>query len=306
MNFELKLQSLEKPSPKGEIKSSQLCSNRVTELECLIRIYHMYKYNGLLVHQSQDEQGILEVIEEKGVRSLHFGSSPKQSSMLVDEPNRLYSPYARAMMAWQLFKDNPDKLLMIGLGGGILTKYYLYHFPECRIKAVEYRKTVVKIARSHFGLPLDPRLKIVIGDGGQYIRKQARKQIDHHDLLIVDAFDQEGLAEPVKQQAFFDDCKSLLTDDGILIVNLWSTDKSLFEEIAWYLGRSFDWRVLFLPVRKRGNVIAFAFSEKMPHITLKQLKSRAEYLKNQYQIEFPGFIRDFKKHNREIFKKAIR
>jgi spermidine synthase len=266
----------------------------------------MYKYNGLLVHQSQDEQGILEIIEEKGVRSLHFGSSPKQSSMLLDEPNRLHSPYARAMMAWLLFRDNPEKLLMIGLGGGILAKYYLYHFPECYIKAVECRKTVVKIARSHFGLPLDPRLKVLIDDGGQYIRKKSRQQTDVHDLLIIDAFDQEGLAEPVKQQAFFDDCKNLLSEDGILIVNLWSTDKSLFEEIAWYLGRSFNWRVLFLPVRKRGNIIGFAFSEKMPQITLKQLKTRAVQLESQYQIEFPKFIRDFKKHNREIFNQAIR
>ena len=46
----------------------------------------MYKYNGRLVHLSHDEEGILEVVEENGVRSLHFGSSPKQSSMLLAEP----------------------------------------------------------------------------------------------------------------------------------------------------------------------------------------------------------------------------
>jgi spermidine synthase len=259
----------------------------------------MYKYNGRLVHQSHDEEGILEVVEEDGVRSLHFGSSPRQSSMLLAEPYKLYSPYARAMMAWQLFKDSPGKLLMVGLGGGILTKYLLHHFPECQIQAVEYRKGVVKIARSHFGLPMDPRLKITVAEGGSYIREKYQENSDCYDMLVIDAFDHEGLAESVRSEAFFDACRAFLNRKGMLVINLWSTDKVLFQQIAWFLGRTFDWRVLFLPARKRGNVIAMAFSEDIPKFTLKQLKVRAEQLENQYQIEFPVFVKDIRKNNAE-------
>jgi spermidine synthase len=49
----------------------------------------MYKYNGLLIHQNHDEEGVLEVVEEKGVRSLHFGSSAKHRSMLLSETHQL-------------------------------------------------------------------------------------------------------------------------------------------------------------------------------------------------------------------------
>lgn len=266
----------------------------------------MYKYNGFLIHQNHDDEGVLEVVEEQGVRSLHFGSSPKQSSMLLTEPYQLYSPYARAMMAWLLFKDSPGKLLMVGLGGGILTKYILHHFPECKIQAVEYRKGVVKIARSHFGLPLDPRLKITVGEGGSYIRQKYQEYSECYDLLVLDAFDHEGLAESVRNEAFFDACRAFLNRKGMLVMNLWSTDKPLFEQITWFLGRTFDWRVLFLPARKRGNVIAIAFSEETPKLTLKQLKVRAEQLEKQYQIEFPVFVKDIRKNNTETFKRIIK
>jgi len=266
----------------------------------------MYKYNGVLVDQSIDEQGVMEIVEENGVRSLHFGTSPKQSSMVIAEPYLLYSPYARAMMAWQLFKDSPGDLLMIGLGGGILAKYFLHQFPECQLDVVEYRKSVVKLARSHFGLPSDPRLTINIGDGASYIRQKAIDQENFYDMLIVDAYDHEGLAGSVNNQAFFDACMALLKPSGILIVNLWSTDKPLFEKIAWHLGRTFDWRLLFLPARKRGNIIGFAFAEDMPKLTLKQLKTKAKQLENQYQIEFPVFVQDLKKNNTEIFNRLIK
>jgi spermidine synthase len=127
----------------------------------------MYKYEGRLIHESHDDDGIIEVIERNGVRSLHFGSYPRQSSMLLADPDRLELDYVRAMTSWLLFKPTlDDDALIVGLGGGSLTRHLLQNFPECRLKAVEYRKSVVKIARSYFGLPLDSRLKIIVDDGG--------------------------------------------------------------------------------------------------------------------------------------------
>lgn len=78
----------------------------------------MYKYDGLVIHQSHDDEGIIEVVEKNGERALHFGSSARQSSMLLSDPNRLHSLYARAMMGLLLFHENPQDVLMIGLGGG--------------------------------------------------------------------------------------------------------------------------------------------------------------------------------------------
>lgn len=266
----------------------------------------MRKYEGQVVYQSHDDEGIIEIVETEGVRALHFGSSSRQSSMLIKEPDQLHASYARAMMAWLLFKDRPGQVLMIGLGGGTLTKYLLHQFDDCKIKVVEYRRSVVKIARSHFELPLDPRLKIKIGDGGHFIRQRGLTHSGHYDLLMIDAFDHAGMATSVSGEAFFDSCKALLKQDGILAINLWGTDKPLFQQVAWHLGRIFDWRILFLPVRGRGNVIGFAFNEGVETPTMKALLARAQELEQQYHLEFPTFVKDIKLNNKTVLTRVIK
>ena len=268
----------------------------------------MYKYEGLLIHESHDDEGIIEVIEVKGIRSLHFGSHPRQSSMLLSDPNKLELDYVRAMTSWLLFKPTLDEdALIVGLGGGSLTKHLLQHFPECRLKAVEFRKSVVKIARSHFDLPLDSRLKVIVDDGGEYIRQRIESHRDRYTLLFIDAFDHEGMAASICNEAFFDACKAVLKKDGILVINLWGgTNNPEFQQVSHWLGNVFEWQILFLPVRDRGNIIALAFNNYSPLYSLKDLRANALALEQQYQIEFPTFLKDLKKHNTSTFNKVIK
>ncbi|WP_305908574.1 spermine synthase [Methylomarinum sp. Ch1-1] len=266
----------------------------------------MYKYDGLMVHQSHDDEGVIEIIDKEGVRALHFGSHSRQSTMLLEDPNQLHSLYARAMMALLLFHDSPRDILMIGLGGGTLTKYLLHQFVDCKIKVVEFRRGVLKVARSHFGLPLDPRLKVKIGCGAEYVDRQSHQQADQHDLIMIDAFDHEGMAPQVSSETFFEDCRTLLQEDGLLAINLWGTNKDQFQEVAWNMGRVFDWRILFLPVRKRGNVIGFAFGADMAKPSMKELQLKALRLEQQYQLEFPTFVQDFKRNNNKVLNRVIR
>ncbi len=267
----------------------------------------MYKYEGLLIHQNHDDDGIIEVVDEKGVRSLHFGSEPRQSSMLLSDPDRLELSYVRAMTSWLLFKPTlDDEALIIGLGGGSLTKHLLHHFSDCRLRVVEYRKGVVKVARSHFGLPLDPRLKIIIDDGGAYIRQRTESHAERYSLLLIDAFDHENMAASVANQDFFDACKALLKKDGLLVINLWGGDDNpLYAQCTHWLGCTFKQRTLFLPVQDRGNVIGFAFNEDAPFFTLKHLRQHAIALEQRYQIEFPTFLKDLKKYNARTFDQLI-
>lgn len=268
----------------------------------------MYKYGGRLIYQDHDDDGTLEVIDDAGLRSLHFGSLPKQSSMSLGEPDRLILDYVRAMTSWQLFKPMLEgDVLLIGLGGGSISKYLLHHFPLCRLKVIEYRKSVVKVARSHFGLPLDTRLKIIIDDGGRYVCRAADTQDQHYCLLIIDAFDHEGVAPSICSEVFFQAAKSLLTNDGILVINLWGgTGNQQFQELAHWIGQCFNWNILFLPVLDRSNIIVLAFNGQTPRHSLPELRDRANKLEQHYQIEFPRFLKDLKKHNASTFNQLIK
>jgi len=266
----------------------------------------MYKYEGRIIHESHDDDGVLEVVDYKGVRSLHFGSSSRQSSMLLAEPDKLELSYVRAMTSWLLFRQNWEEALLIGLGGGSLAKFMLHHFSKGHIKAVEYRQSVVRVARSHFGLPMDSRLKIIIADGGGYVRQRTEAYREKYCLLMVDAFDHEGMAESINNEAFFDACKALLKKDGILVVNLWGGTKNpVFQQVALWLGKVFNWKILFLPVRNRGNIIALAFNDGTPLFSLKDLKSIAETLEQTYQVEFSVLLKDLCKHNASTLSQVI-
>ena len=266
----------------------------------------MYKYEGLVIHQSHDDEGIIEIVDQEGVRALHFGSHARQSSMLLADPNRLHSLYARAMMAGLLFNDNPRDVLMIGLGGGTIAKFLLHQFADCRLKVVEFRGSVLKVARSHFALPFDARMKIKIGCGAQHVRQHSRENSEQHDLILIDAYDHDGMAPEVSSEVFFDNCRTLLTKDGLLVINLWGTDKDMFQQVAWNMGRMFERRLLFLPVRGRGNVIGFAFGEQTRKINLRDLIAKARLLEQRYQLEFPDFVQDFKRNNPHILNRIIK
>lgn len=265
----------------------------------------MAPYNGRLIYQSHDDDGVIEVFEHNGVRSLHFGSSAVQSSMRVDEPEALQLDYVRAMNSWQLFKDEPERVLLLGLGGGSLARHLLYHFPDCRLVAVEYRKDVVRIARSHFGLPLDQRLKVIIDDGGLYVRRRVESLRGYFDLLFVDIFDHDGMSPSLANIAFFDACQALLQDDGMLIVNLWGSDKDLFASYCDWLNGAFQERVLFLPVNEHDNIIGLAFNQGAPLHSMKTLRSKAEAIEPFYRIEFSSFLKTLSKHNSGAIQRVI-
>ena len=131
-------------------------------------------YDGVVVHQSQSDDGVIEVVDLGDTRSMHFGSFPRQSSMSLTTPHTLELTYTESMMACLLFNPEPEKILVVGLGGGSVVKFLLYHFPSCQIDVVEYRQDVVNVAQGYFKVPNnDPRVNIHIDDGYAFVDRKS-------------------------------------------------------------------------------------------------------------------------------------
>ncbi|MFA6314720.1 MAG: spermidine synthase, partial [Sterolibacterium sp.] len=82
----------------------------------------------------------IEISEQDGVRSLHFGSEWIQGSMRIRRPFALELAYTREMMACLLLRPDagwPGRVLLIGLGAGSLAKFIYRNLPDTRITAVE-------------------------------------------------------------------------------------------------------------------------------------------------------------------------
>ncbi len=78
------------------------------------------------------------------------------------------------MMAFLLFNDRPERVLMIGLGGGSLAKFIYHYLPRARTQVVEINPRVVAVARQFFNVPPDDeRFAVIVSDGAEYVRATA-------------------------------------------------------------------------------------------------------------------------------------
>src|SRR5882757_8763181 len=61
--------------------------------------------------------------------TLQFQIGEIQSEMLASDPNFLVLSYTRTMMAFLLFHEAPERIAMIGLGGGSLPTWCYQQLP---------------------------------------------------------------------------------------------------------------------------------------------------------------------------------
>lgn len=212
------------------------------------------------------------------MRYLHFGSDWIQGAMRIARPWALELDYTREMMAALLLRPDaawPRKVLQIGLGAASVTKFLYRHRPDCKITVVEIDPAVVPMAYQYFKLPDDPqRIQIEIADGADFVIASKGK----YDLILVDGFDSNAKAGRLDSLPFYLDCKSRLTRDGMLVVNLLSRSRK-FKASVQRLGEAFEGRALAFPSCDSGNAIAFAAAGHAVEMTLDELKQGAAELK---------------------------
>lgn len=247
----------------------------------------MYHFADTLVHCCRDEDGLMEVIDSYGVRSLHFGTRPKQSSMALDEPERLELPYVRAMLAPLLFTEAPCHILMLGLGGGSLAKFLLENYPKCSIDVAERRAEIVRIAHEYFELPRTERLKTHVADGCAFFAEKAKQTPGHYDLIFIDGYDHEGMDQSINASDFFSACAALLKPKGAFSINMWGSHAPTLRCSMDLLRTCFPERSLVLPVLNKGNVIGIGLREGLPTPVLHRTHSKAKALEIQLGIEMP-------------------
>lgn len=253
------------------------------------------RYGGRLVHTSHDEHGSIEVVDEAGVRALHFGTSSRQSAMDLVDPFILELSYTRAMLSPLLFTDAPERILLIGLGGGSLAKFLWQRYPQAQLDAVEKRAQVAKVAHGWFSLPEDPRLAIHIADGMDFVDQAAP---DSYDLILVDAYHGHGMAAEIAQQAFYQRCAILLKRGGAIATNLWGNHAPILAHGLRLLEEHYARPVLQLPVRGRGNVIGVAFNRPPTSLSAYDLRQKALALESTLGLEFSLFAKQLKRTNR--------
>ena len=215
--------------------------------------------------------------------------------MLIDAPFDIELEYVQRMMAWLLFVD-PNSVaklqaMQLGLGAGTCTKF-CYKKLRMHTTAIEINSQVVSACRLWFKLPPDEaRLQVVVADAALEIKKT--KWHGQIDALQVDLYDEEAAAPVLDSSEFYADCKQLLTDDGIMTVNLFgrsSSFQSTVDKITEVFGANAVWA---FKATREGNTIVLA--QRTPTQPKREaLQAQAVEIESKFGLPASKWLKVFK------------
>lgn len=229
------------------------------------------------------------------VRFLHLGTEWVQGSMLRDAPYDIELEYVQRMMGGLLFTDAASvakkHAMQLGLGSAALTKF-CYKKLRMKTTAIEINAQVISACRLWFKLPRDDlRLTVIEADAAQEIQKPVH--LGTVDLLHVDLYDHEAAAPVLDDADFYGHCRALLTEDGVMTVNLFGRDSSYEQSlirIAEAFGPESVWA--FRPTRE-GNTVVLAQREPT-RPERAELLLRAGVIESRWDLPAKKWLRFFK------------
>lgn len=229
------------------------------------------------------------------VRFLHLGTEWVQGSMLRDAPYDIELEYVQRMMAGLLFSDAAlvakKHAMQLGLGSAALTKF-CYKKLRMKTTAIEINPQVVTACRIWFKLPRDDaRLRVIEADAAVEIQKAEHQGTV--DLLHVDLYDHEAAAPVLDNADFYAHCHDLLTEDGVMTVNLFGRDSS-YEQSLTKMAEAFGPEALwaFRPTREGNTVVLAQREPSRPERA--ELLLRAAAIEARWDLPAKKWLRFFK------------
>ncbi|WP_144395120.1 spermidine synthase [Pleionea sediminis] len=240
------------------------------------------------VHTEKSLYRNISVVKEGDLTCLVFETRkenpPYQTCKDENDPKRFVFSYTKLILTGLLYNANPEKILVIGLGGGTLPMALSEMLPNAEITSVEIDPAVIKLAKQYFEYQESPRIKTVERDGRLFIKRAALKK-ESFDWIILDAFNGDYIPEHLMTQEFLQEVKSVLSETGIITANTFSQSKLYAYESATYHSVYGD----FYNVKRKntGNRIVLAPAQQ-PLIKLSKLElnaTRWESTFEQYGVD---------------------
>jgi spermidine synthase len=168
-----------------------------------------------IVYSADTRYHRLSVVQDEDTRYLRFDNS-LQSAMYVDEPFRTRFRYTDFFHLGLAYNPRAQDVLFVGLGAGSSEKRMWRDFPDLRLQVVELDPVVVDVAHRYFAVPEDdPRLRIDVGDGRQFLAGDERQW----DVIVIDAFFADAIPFHLVTREFLELAQSRLAPGGVIVTN---------------------------------------------------------------------------------------
>lgn len=226
------------------------------------------------------------VVDHGSIRRLHFSLEYVQSEMDLEDPYALVFPYTRKMMAFLLFKPGPRHVVIVGLGGGSLTKFCQRQLPRSRVTTLEIDKDVIAFGKL-FGVPArDERARVVNADAADYFATTGESA----DVVLMDGCDRNGVAPRLCSKRFYRTLRDRMRPDGILVMNLIGPTYMRLAHLR-FISEVFSGRLILQDVSSGGNRLLFAFNDPAFRPDWPTLLRSAGKLARRHGLDFPDLAR---------------
>lgn len=245
------------------------------------------------LHEERSLYRNILVTEDSSRRCMRFTRTrlegQNQSCRFLDEPRKLVFPYAKMTLSSLLIQPNPERILIIGLGGGTLPDTYHELFPSAEIVVVEIDEAVFQVAQQYFDFQEGPQVQVEIADARVYI-KRAGLRDETFDLVILDAFNGEYIPEHLMTMEFLEEVKQLLPEHGMVVANTFSTSR-LFDAESVTYERVFG-EIFSLSMSGTGNRVIIASMQALPDQgTLESRVSQWQERLSPYGMDVGDYVR---------------
>ena len=147
-------------------------------------------------------------------------------------PDFLYPNGLAAALLWR--KEPPRNAFVIGLGAGMLPRFFSEKAPGIATTTVEIDPEVVRVAEKYFDFRPDANDRVLVGDG----RSLLAREKGPWDAIFLDAFFSDSVPFHLTTLEFFELCRDRLAPGGIFAGNLAGLTMGRDQRLFWAVVRS--------------------------------------------------------------------
>lgn len=238
-----------------------------------------------LIETVDDAGRRIEVYQDQGMRWIYTGGQSIQSTLDLNEPERLVQAYQQVMLTALLLNPTPHRILNLGFGGGAFERFFNAGKNALEIVSVDANAALVALAQKHMQVP--QQWPVVIELAEVFLSGAD----DLFDILLCDLFVGQHHADCLSTADFYLNASNRLTDAGVMVANLAPRSEAELITIL-SCARQVFCGAMISQVNHQSNIVLVLSKQPLP--TTRALAARNETCQNRWPLDFDQLLAGFK------------